>query len=101
MFTLPQEIFMNFAAILSTIRITSFVLFVAVMAVHTSTAVSHFHKELIKVELVLWLSLCMYCRAAKFCLHGMWFVVCDFVYMSFVIPHNLQNISCIISGAWH
>ena len=67
MFILLQEIFMNFVAILSTIRIASFVLFVAV------TAVSHFCK--IKVELVLWLSLCMYCRAAKFCLEcGSWFV---------------------------
>ena len=41
MFTLLQKIFMDTAAILSTIRIA---LLVAVTAVHTSTAVSHLHK---------------------------------------------------------
>ena len=60
MFILPQEIFMNSATILSTIRITSFVLFVAVTAVHTSTAVSHFHKAPFKVELVLFVAFIVY-----------------------------------------
>ena len=78
MFTLRQEIFMDFAAILSAIRIASVVLFVVVMAA------SHFHKALIKVELVLWLSLCMYCRAEGFCLEcGSWFVTCVHEFWSF------------------
>ena len=60
---------MDFAAILFAIRIASY-LFVAV------TVVSHFHKALIKVELVSWLSLCTYCMATNF----VWNVVCDFVH---------------------
>ena len=91
MFTLPQEMFMNFAAILSAIRIASFVLFVAV------TAFSHFHKALIKVELVLWLSLFMYCTAAKFCLQcGSWLV-----YMSFGHSTPSQLTKYFLHGAWH
>ena len=88
MFTLPQEIFMNFEA---TIRIASFV--VSRQFTLPQSTIS------LRWSVVAFITY-VNCRATKFCLEcGSWFVT---VYMSF--GHSTQLAKyffCIISGAWH